>query len=67
MCTLARESFLRASEYVDKTRQSMSRVMQLVNSDFEYLPGHRRSGLIVTLVCEPVTGMVDITAYDGVV
>lgn len=45
----------------------MSRVMQLVNSGIEHRPEHRQSGRIATLVLEPVTGMVDIAAYDSVV
>lgn len=67
MCTLARESFLRANGYVDGSRQSMWRVVQLVNSGIEHRPRHRHSGHIVTLVREPVTGIVEITACVGVV
>jgi hypothetical protein len=45
----------------------MSRVVQLVNSGIEHRPRHRHSGRIVTLVHEPVTGIVEITACVGVV
>lgn len=55
------------NEYVNRSRQPVSDVMQLVNSEFEDLSGHRLLGRILTLVRALVTGIVDFTAYDGVV